>query len=289
MKRTELPIASPCAANWDTMTPRGRALFCDECKTLVHDLSKMQRAEAAEFMRANVGEQLCIKYSFDEMGTIKFADPAATAVIPANMLRPSVRALAAATAIVGATSLYQHGNPAPQTLVAEQQHAPMVLSEPATLPPLPPALVPPPPPPREFDISVGSFGTMGGAVIGTADFADALGARPAVPKATVTVGTVTVENGGYDAAIVRRYIKRNYAKFRYCYEKELASKPELKGTVALSFTIASNGATSDVSASGVDAELDNCVVDIVKSIEFPRPKAGAFTVKLPLKLQLSAD
>ncbi len=292
MKRSELPIASPCAANWDTMTPRGRALFCDECKTLVHDLSKMRRAEAAEFMKANVGEQLCIKYSFDVMGHGQFADAAATAVIPANMLRPSVRALAAATALLGANALYQHSTPAAQPLTLEQP-VPALVELPAVLVPSAPREVPvpaPAPPEVEVDISTSSYGTLGGAVIGTADFADALsGHRPTVPTATVTVGTVTVEKGGYDAAIVRRYFKRNYAKFQYCYEKQLATKPELKGTVDVSFNIASDGSASDVAAVGVDSEIDTCVADIVKNIEFPRPKADGFAVQVPLKMKVSAD
>ncbi len=108
MKRTDLPISSPCAAQWDTMTVRGRALFCDECQTLVHDLSRLQRHEAADFLRRHVGEQMCVKYSYDALGNVVFAAPMQPTVIPASMLRPSVRALAAATALLGAKFVYDN-------------------------------------------------------------------------------------------------------------------------------------------------------------------------------------
>jgi hypothetical protein len=280
MKRSELPIASPCAANWDTMTPRGRALFCDECKTLVHDLSQLRRAEAAEFMKANVGEQLCIKYSFDVMGNVQFADAAATAVIPANMLRPSVRALAAATALLGANALYQRVTQAPQTLVMEQPEpaAPLVLVAP--LVPAAPALGP------ESEIASSSYGRLGGAISVTADLANALDAdEHQPPPSTVTLGTVTVAKGGYDPAVVRRYFRRNQAKFHYCYEKQRLTNPELEGSVDVSFAIANDGTTSDVAAAGVDPEIDTCFVGIVKNIEFPRPKADGFAVQVPIKLK----
>ena len=61
MKKTELPIASPCNADWSTMDPRDKARFCGECKKLVHDLSSLRETDAKRLL-ASRGEGLCVRY-----------------------------------------------------------------------------------------------------------------------------------------------------------------------------------------------------------------------------------
>jgi len=80
--------------------------------------------------------------------------------------------------------------------------------------------------------------------------------------------------GDLDAAIIRRYIRRNIGKIQACYEKELAAKPKLTGTVASRFTIAATGNVVDASASGVDPTVAECVAGVIRGIEFPKPKNG---------------
>jgi hypothetical protein len=39
MNRTDLPIASPCNADWSTMTLADRGRFCGACRKVVRELS----------------------------------------------------------------------------------------------------------------------------------------------------------------------------------------------------------------------------------------------------------
>lgn len=90
----------------------------------------------------------------------------------------------------------------------------------------------------------------------------------------VHIGTADVK-GPLDKAIVRRYVKRNTQKLLYCYEKQLLSTPSLAGTVTVTFRIGADGKiAAPVKAKGVDPTIDACVADVVKAIEFPKPKHG---------------
>ncbi|MBL9020445.1 MAG: AgmX/PglI C-terminal domain-containing protein [Myxococcales bacterium] len=92
-----------------------------------------------------------------------------------------------------------------------------------------------------------------------------------VPR--VTLGQPNSQ-GDLDKAIIRRYVKRNIQKIQYCYEKQLLASPELSGTVTTQFFIAPNGTVATAAASGVHPGVARCVADVIKRIEFPRPKGG---------------
>lgn len=288
MKRTDLPISSPCAAQWDTMTVRGRALFCDECQTLVHDLSRLQRHEAADFLQTHVGEQMCVKYSYDALGNVLFAAPA-QAVIPASMLRPSMRVLAAATALLGAKFAYDNVNNNASAVMVPSD--PDVALEPIQL------LEPARPPPADSIVNeplVGlgiaqSYGSLGGAVVVSESSAlAALGSErpPAYPRAAVKILTAKVSNAGLDGAIIRRFLKRNTNKITYCYEKRLQAEPDLQGTVVATFTVSAAGLVTQVAAAGVDEEVAQCVAEVIRAIEFPKPQDGDVNVSVPLRLRI---
>jgi hypothetical protein len=49
-------IASPCSANWDSMTGDDRARFCGQCEKHVYDISSMGAEEAEAFLRGAGGE-----------------------------------------------------------------------------------------------------------------------------------------------------------------------------------------------------------------------------------------
>jgi outer membrane biosynthesis protein TonB len=89
----------------------------------------------------------------------------------------------------------------------------------------------------------------------------------------VSIGQPNAQ-GDLDKAIIRRYIKRNQQKIQYCYEKELLAKPIISGTVMTNFLITPNGNVSSSTGSGVDPEVANCVANVIKNIEFPKPKGG---------------
>lgn len=80
--------------------------------------------------------------------------------------------------------------------------------------------------------------------------------------------------GELDRNLIRRYIKRNLAKLSYCYEKALLVTPDLAGTVATRFVIGPRGTVTSVEASGVAPEVSACVAEVLRAIEFPKPRGG---------------
>ena len=96
----------------------------------------------------------------------------------------------------------------------------------------------------------------------------------------LTLGQPTVI-GSLDKAIVRRYIKRNIMKVQYCYEKQLLVKPKIEGTIKAEFTIDADGKVSAATATGFDETVSSCIANVMKQIEFAKPKAGTVTVKFP--------
>ncbi|HEX5060430.1 MAG TPA: AgmX/PglI C-terminal domain-containing protein [Kofleriaceae bacterium] len=126
-------------------------------------------------------------------------------------------------------------------------------------------------------IGLGKFGRSGwdgpgGGVLGTRKH------PPGVP--TPIIGQPDAK-GGLDKSIIRRYIKRNIDKIKYCYEKQLLAKPGLEGTVSVSFFITPAGSVTSSTGAGVDPTVANCVADVVSTIEFPRPDGGGVQVNYP--------
>jgi outer membrane biosynthesis protein TonB len=83
--------------------------------------------------------------------------------------------------------------------------------------------------------------------------------------------------GGLTREQVEEVISRNMGQIRYCYEKGLQVEPSLRGRVALSFVIGSDGhvSTARVQHSSVESrQLEGCIVGRLKGFRFPRPVAG---------------
>jgi len=104
--------------------------------------------------------------------------------------------------------------------------------------------------------------------------------RPAVvPR--LTLGQPTID-GGYDKATLRRYLRRNQPKFKFCYERVLLAKPAIEGTVTATFTITPTGSITQAAATGVDPEVESCIAGFLVGIEVPKPKDGKpVTVSYP--------
>ncbi len=126
-------------------------------------------------------------------------------------------------------------------------------------------------------IGTGRYGTIGHGS-GTGSGYGVGGGRGGMRGRTSAVPTVSIgqpnSQGDLDKAIIRRYIKRNIQKIQYCYEKELLAKSNLAGTVSTNFLITPNGNVSQSTGSGVDPEVSSCVANVIKGIEFPKPKGG---------------
>jgi hypothetical protein len=96
MQRSELPIVSPCGADWQGMRPQDIASrFCGACNKHVHDLSRMTQLEARRLLSAPATEGLCVRYLHDDRGEILFAQEASR-LVPASRLSHVKRLLTAA-------------------------------------------------------------------------------------------------------------------------------------------------------------------------------------------------
>ena len=80
--------------------------------------------------------------------------------------------------------------------------------------------------------------------------------------------------GDLDKAEIRKVVKSSKVKLTNCYEKALVADPSLRGTLQVLFFIKPDGAVASASASGISPEVADCVVTVIKSLTFPKPKGG---------------
>lgn len=99
MRRTHLPISSPCHEDWDAMDRVARGRFCGQCDKQVFDLSSMTERDAKDVLREHAGSNICVRYCHDTDGTIRFR-----AERPARLAVLAV-ALAACTPHEGAATM----------------------------------------------------------------------------------------------------------------------------------------------------------------------------------------
>ena len=144
-------------------------------------------------------------------------------------------------------------------------------------------------------LGTGSYGTIGYGSggggswsVGAAGYGVASGGMRGRTAAapTVMLAAPTVQ-GDLDKAIIRRYLKRQFAKISYCYEKVLLREPKLAGTVLAQFVIDTTGHVASSTAAGVgNIEVESCIASVIKAIEFPHiPNGGTVQVNYPFTLR----
>lgn len=67
-------VASPCPAKWDEMIGDERKRFCLSCDKHVFNISAMAREDAEQFLAAQAGGEVCIRYYQRADGTIMTSD-----------------------------------------------------------------------------------------------------------------------------------------------------------------------------------------------------------------------
>lgn len=95
-----------------------------------------------------------------------------------------------------------------------------------------------------------------------------------VPGRTIIKGSLSKEEIG-------RVIRRNLARFKFCYEKQLTKNPNLSGKISIYFTIAPTGsvAKASVRETSMDsAQVEACTVKVMRSLKFPKPRGGGIVV-----------
>lgn len=99
MHSDSVRIESPCHESWDAMDGAGARRFCGVCARHVHDLSAMAHDEAQALLAARASESLCVRYSSEADGTLRFRD-----LVPrASLTRKIVRTAFAAAALAACT------------------------------------------------------------------------------------------------------------------------------------------------------------------------------------------
>lgn len=94
----------------------------------------------------------------------------------------------------------------------------------------------------------------------------------------ITVGDPVVTHGSGskpDRALVKRYLRRETPKIRFCYERSLAAAPTLRGALSIRFRVQPDGKLTAVRVEGVDDDVENCVARFVRAMQVPAVLAGA--------------
>ncbi len=102
-------------------------------------------------------------------------------------------------------------------------------------------------------------------------------------------GEEAVVMGSIDKSAIEAAIMAHKDEFRLCYEREInAENPNVSGMVRPSFTI---GASGRVTESGIqestirNANVERCVLTVLKRIQFPVPVGGVVQVTYPFRFE----
>jgi TonB family protein len=137
----------------------------------------------------------------------------------------------------------------------------------------------------EGTIGLGNTGLIGkgggggsGSGYGRGSGAGFGGRGKRVPQVRQAKATV---QGALDKDIIRRIVRAHINEVRHCYNQGLAKDQNLKGRVAVQFTIGGTGKvpTAVVASSTVkDASVGNCIAKAVRRWKFPKPQGGGSVI-----------
>lgn len=102
-------------------------------------------------------------------------------------------------------------------------------------------------------------------------FKDRKGKGPQIRRGKAKV------RGNIDKDVIRRIVRNHHNEVRHCYNQGLARDPNLRGRVAIMFTIGPAGTvpSAAVSESSLsDRNVGNCVAKAVRRWKFPKPSTG---------------
>ncbi|MEZ4380288.1 MAG: AgmX/PglI C-terminal domain-containing protein [Nannocystaceae bacterium] len=137
----------------------------------------------------------------------------------------------------------------------------------------------------EGTIGLGNTGLIGkgggggsGSGYGRGSGAGFGGRGSRVPKVRQAKAQV---QGALDKDIIRRIVRAHINEVRHCYNQGLSKDPNMKGRVAVQFTIggAGNVPSAVVSESTIkDASVGNCIAKAVRRWKFPKPRGGGSVI-----------
>lgn len=105
MHRSEVPIVTPCNADWSGMSSvEARARLCADCNKVVHDVSAMKAREVRDLLDEG---PVCVRYLYDVHGRVLLGGaPEGARIVPASALLSRVaRSKWLAAAAVAASAI----------------------------------------------------------------------------------------------------------------------------------------------------------------------------------------
>ncbi|MGI6393887.1 MAG: AgmX/PglI C-terminal domain-containing protein [bacterium] len=131
-------------------------------------------------------------------------------------------------------------------------------------------------------LGIGGLGTRGRGGGGSGKYGMAAGQIGRKGRSDISAGGgQAVIMGALDRSVIDAYIKRNLAKIRWCYEKELNKDPKLFGRIVINFIISGTGVVSSSKVNRTtmgNQNVESCVADQIKKIRFPAPKGGGIVI-----------
>ncbi len=96
-----------------------------------------------------------------------------------------------------------------------------------------------------------------------------------------------VVSGSMDTSAIAAAIEAHKDAFRYCYEKEVnAGNPKLAGTITTTSVLGSSGRITEAgikNSSMKNANVERCVLGVLRRIDFPVPQGGTVQFTFPFK------
>jgi TonB family protein len=136
----------------------------------------------------------------------------------------------------------------------------------------------------EGTIGLGNLNTIGhggggGSGSGYGRGAGGLGGRRGrAPR--IRSGAAMVK-GSLSKEVIRRIVHRHINEVKFCYERQLAQRPDLSGRVSVKFIISGTGAVqmAAVASSTLgDPQVENCIAQAVRRWTFPQPEGGGIVI-----------
>jgi TonB family protein len=116
------------------------------------------------------------------------------------------------------------------------------------------------------------------------------GRASSVPN--VRAGTSDV-HGSMSREVIRRVVRSHMNEIRFCYEQQLAGRPDLAGRVAVNFIIAPSGRVQSAVLAGStlgSATAEECMARAVRRWSFPAPEGGGIVaVTYPFMLSSASE
>ena len=100
------------------------------------------------------------------------------------------------------------------------------------------------------------------------------------------VACATPRRGSLEKSVIRDVVRSHRAEVSACYEHEALENPSLGGRLKIKFIISASGDVSEIEVVSSELQspaLERCVIELVRTWVFPRPKGdGEVPVTYPL-------